>query len=283
MPGELGHRYAAALRAKEMLTINGDRIQVLDVQCTLGDTLNVHLPHTSKILNLDGIHARIPGAGTVALADLCVTISRGGLPYIADRSGQRYLPVFLGGGYHDYLPTLAKFVCLFGPTELASVFPPPREITANGVTVGCRTLIGNVILHRDYWRVKTKDVRQLVNRQRDADAFMSFTRWRKQHNIPDRVFVMEKVSHPLLTQHYRPQYVDLTSPLFTPILQSVARSADDELLVFEMLPGIEAFPKDSAGKSWAVELLLDSFVLSDTPPSKHRDSQRSEHLCHEVS
>lgn len=271
-PPALARRYTAGLTRRGRLTLEGERVELLDVQCIQGDTLNVHLPQTPKVLTLDGSSVSLPPERRLSLADLVVTLGRQGCPQLRDRSGQRYLPVYLGVAYHDYLPTTVKFLCAFGPSEMAAVFPDALEREADGVRYGERTLIGNVVLQRRTWRVPTAELRGLFSAATEAQGFAWLQDWRQRRRLPERVFLVERVPHPFLDSLYKPQYVDLSSPLFVALLRAALAGSPPALTFVEMLPHPEAFPRDARGRRWAVEILADSASLAPAhrPPFRQR-------------
>jgi hypothetical protein len=264
MPPGLAGRYAAGLRRRGHLEIEGEPVELLDVQCIQGDTLNVHAPQTPKVLTLPGASVALPGSHRRGLNDMVVTVDHEGWPQLRDVAGQRYLPVYLGVADHSYLPTLVKFLCAFGPTEMGAVFPAPLQRERDGLVVRERTVIGNVVLHRRAWAVPVSSLRGALAAPADSDAFAALHRWRRGHGIPERVFAIERVPHPSLDHVYKPQYLDFTSPLFIGVLRAVLEASAETLLLEEALPAPDAFPRDREGRRWAVELLVDSLSL---PPS----------------
>lgn len=257
--------YTADLAARAVFELDGEPAELLDIQCIQGDTLNVHARQTPRLLTLPGAASELPAARRRSLRDLVVTLGEDGRPQLRDRDGQRYLAAHLGGGYQDYMPTVVKFLSLFGPSEMGAVFPPPWTRRQGSLVISERTLIGNVVIHRKSWTAATADLRSLVERLADAEALERLNRWRLEHGIPERVFLREAVPHPYAGRRYRPQYLDFTSPGLTTICRSAIESDARSITLVEMLPGPEAFPRDAAGRAWAVELLLDSLALA--PPS----------------
>jgi hypothetical protein len=272
MPPGVARSYAAGLRRRGSLEIEGEPVELLDVQCIQGDTLNVHLPQTPKVLTLPGATVGLPASQRRGLNDMVVTVDRDGCPQLRDAAGQRYLPVYLGVAYQAYLPTLVKFLCAFGPTEMGAVFPAPLERDRDGVVVRERTVIGNVVIHRRAWRVPAAPLRRALAAP-DSDAFAAVHRWRRERGIPERVFAIERVPHPSLDHVYKPQYLDLTSPLFTFVLRAALETAGETLLLEEALPAPEAFPQDAQGRRWAVELLVDSLSLPASRDALPTDSR----------
>lgn len=271
MPSKLRNEYQTELKERGVLEIDGEEVELLDVQHAQGDTLNIHAPQTPKILVLPGARPSVAEERQLSLSDLFVTLQDDAWPQLRDRHGRRYLPVYLGVGSYDYMPTLIKFLCAFGPTELMAVFPPPFTQNLNGVVVQERTIMGNVVLHRKTWRVAANELRACLECPSDSRTFAALYRWRQKREIPERVFVSERVPHPMKGFRYKPQYVDFTSPLFLPLLRSVASADDEFVTVTEMLPAPDAFLKNTEGQTWAVELLVDS--ASMRPRIRSREPQ----------
>ena len=254
-------RWSESLAARGSFDCDGERVDLLDVLCPQGDTLNVHAPQTPAVLTLPGSYASVEAERQRRLGDLSVEFPPDGAPAVRDAGGRRFLPVQLGVGYYDYMPTLVKFLCAFGPNELAAVFPAPRRRMEGGDVVIGRTRIGSVVLHRRSWGCATAELRKGVDGASDAAAFEAITRWRQRRGIPDLVFLVERVPHPIRDDRFQPQYIDFTSPVFVSIFRSALGEQHERVTLVEMLPTPQRFPRDAAGHRWAVELLLDSLAL----------------------
>jgi len=263
MQPQVREDYGAALARRATFEIDGEPVQLLDIHCVRGDTLNLHTLQTPKVLTFPGTHLDIAPERRRTLRDLVVTIAADGCPHVRDRAGMRYLPVHLGLCYHDYLPTLVKFLSVFGPGEMGSIFPPPQFHSRDGVTIQERSVIGNVVLHRRSWRVPTEALRTILDAACEADGFAAFRRFHKGHGIPEQAFITERIPHRTLGSRFQPQYLDLRSPLFVRMLRSMLASQDETLEFVEMLPTPDMFPKDANGRAWAVELLADSLALRE--------------------
>jgi hypothetical protein len=264
MSAELREDYARHLLSRGTVVMDGEEALLLDIQHIHGDTLNVHVQQTPRVLTLTEAHTSVPADQLVTLKELVITLQPDGWPQLRDLKGQRYLPVYLGLGSYDFMPTLVKFLCAFGPTEMMAIFPPPFRQEMDGMVKQDRTVIGNVVLHRRGWSMPMAELRQCLDQLNDVDVFRALHQWRRKRGVPDRAFVDERALHPL-KRNYRikPQYVDFTSPLFIPILRAIAAGDLDRLSMDEVLPGSDAFPHDSQGESWAVELLVDSLPMRE--------------------
>ena len=271
LPSAVRDRYTTGLRSRGTLELDGEMVELLDIQCVQGDTLNVHAPQTPKVLTFPGARTDLPRDRRRALNDLVLALGADGQPRLRDRSGQRYIPVQLGVGFHDYMPTLVKFLCVFGPSEMGAVFPPARVHEEDGVSMQERTVIGNLVLHRKSWTVPVAELRVALDGGRESEAFAALHLWRQRCGLPRCAFALERVPHPILGFRYRPQYVDFTSPLFVPVVRSILQADKDGVLTLvEPLPPPELFPADTEGRRWAVELLIDSLSLRSAAAGAER-------------
>jgi hypothetical protein len=265
MPEGLKAYYTTALSCRGNLELDGKSAQLLDLYCTVGDTINVHAPQTPRLLVLDGEQVNTSVSRRCTLKDLVIIVDSDGWPQLYDRQNVQCCPVYLGIGYHDYLPTIVKFLCTFGPTEMAAIFPPPWTEQKDSVTVQHRTVIGNVVVHRKSWHVPLSELRSNLS-SCDIQSYIAVHRWRQKYAIPERVFAIERVDHPISGSRSQPQYLDFDSPLFLPILRSLTAGPDQGLTLVEMLPSPDLFLRDANGQAWAVELLVDSLAMK---PANH--------------
>lgn len=262
--------YTRHMAARGRREVDGEPVELLDLRCVQGDTLNVHFLQTPRVLTLPGAEGEAPPRRQVRLGDLRVRFGAGTPPQLRDARGRRYETAQLGFAFEDYLPTLIKFLCLFGPSEMAAVFPPQWDDPTGGVMVRHRTCLGNVILHRTSWTFHTAPVAAAVAGKDEAGGFAALTRWRRELGIPDHAFLVETVPHPRMGERSQPQYLDFTSPLFMGLFRAALESGAPSLTVVEALPAPGAFPRDGAGRQWAVEVLLDSLALRPQGPRRNR-------------
>jgi Lantibiotic dehydratase, N terminus len=252
--------YTAHLAARGVMRVDGEPAALLDVQCIAGDTINVHAPQTPAVLAMPDDETDVGEGRRVRLRDLRIVFDGAdGLPRVRDRAGRRLLPANLGLAFEAYLPTLLKFLCLFGPSEVGTVMPPRPSEEADGVTTQPRTVLGSLVLHRRVWEVPAGTLRALLEGS-EAEAFAAVNRFRSARGIPERVFFADALPHDFFGKAYKPQYLDFSSPLLVSLLRGVA--ADGEpLRLTEMLPAPDALPRDEAGRAWAAEILVDSLAL----------------------
>ena len=261
MPPAIRAQYGRELRSRGKFMIDHETVQALDLYCVQGDTLNVHGTQTPKTLTMPGSPINLPEHLQLRLQDLLVQVADDSQVCLRDRQGQRYLPFYLGGAGHRFLPRLVRFLSTFGPGELNPIFPPVFRRDVAGLVLEERTTMGNVVITRKSWQVPLEVLRRLLSTPTEASAFLALSRWRYEHGVPDRVFINEKTEHWILGTRYKPQYIDFTSPLFVSLLHSIVMAADHPLVFTEMLPQLTDFPKDKSRQAWAVELLVDDLAL----------------------
>lgn len=254
--------FTAHLAVRGFAELGGERTTLLDLRCAQGDNINVHAPQTPAVLTLPGESADVAEARQVSLGELRVSFDGPlGRPTLRGPDGSPYLTAFLGLAYEDYVPPLIRFLCVFGPSEMSAVFPPPSASTDGLRKTSLRTVVGNVVLHRAAWSFATQPLREALAGMTDAQAFAAVNRWRMEEGVPERVFMSEQTPHPLNGFRTQPQYVDFTSPLFVALFRGVVDSQSTSVTLVEMLPTPEMFSPDQAGRRWAVEVLLDSLAL----------------------
>ncbi len=137
-----------------------------------------------------------------------------------------------------------------------------------GVAIGDRLTLGRLVVCRRRWVVPTSQIPCRDPRLSEAEVFSQVNRWRKLFEIPDRVFVIEKISEADRKAVYKPQYIDFTSPLLVSVFQAAVKEA--EITLEEQLPEPAVFPSDAAGDRWAIELQLDTLDLAATKDRSHR-------------
>jgi hypothetical protein len=260
--------YTRHLTARSRVEWLGEELELLDLLSTQGDTLNVHAAQTRHVLETPGEETCGPER-RLRLTDLRIRPhEKTGLPTLADTSGRGYLPVYLGGSSQEFLSVPLKFLALFGPGETRPLLPPPRERREGGATIRERLSLSNIILSRKRWIIDPAALPENLDGLNRAAAFAAIDCWRRDLEIPDRAFVIERISQSPV-EVLKPQYIDFTSPLFVEIFRSILQAAPGAIKIEEMLPAIEAMPRDAKGARWGVEILLDSLAFSESISYSH--------------
>jgi hypothetical protein len=193
------------------------------------------------------------------LKDLRVRLrGRENPPELIDSNCRRIHPVHLGAVVPRYLPSLAKFLALFGPGELRRWAPYGKQVQRHEhLSMIFRHRIGNVIYHRKAWIVSLDSLRSVLLGKSGSSAFAAIDRWRSQVDIPERIFVSEHRQ----SGGRKPQYIDFTSCLFVELFRSIVESAPPNLRITEALPSPRDFWGGDVNVKWAVELQLESTML----------------------
>lgn len=255
MPPELRERYAAHFAARG--TIEGE--ELLDLVYSFGETLNLHAIQTPSFLEMLDESLDAPGSRKLTLRELFVRF--GGVnevPRVVDAAGNVYAPIHLGVADQTFMPFIVRFLSLFGPGELR--FPPlPRAPVLRGeMKIWPRLILGEVVALRRRWAFPVSLLPgEILSAPTRQEAFAALNRWRIAQEIPERVFVTERVRGEIT----KPQYIDFTSPLFVQIfLTIVGKDPSVSVNLEEMLPTPDAAPADQEGRRWVVELQLDTLA-----------------------
>jgi hypothetical protein len=259
MPKRLKESYTSLLKShSRFFSVDGEEIFLLDVTYKRGDTLNIHLPQTEKVLALPGEHLSVDPERIVNLRDLRVVLDSKGRPQLRGRFGIRYFPVHLGMASLRYAPKLIKFLCALGPSELTFRIPKPSE-SSELISPGNRIQIGSVVVRRKEWDFSMTELDPLIRCKTDQDAMRYLSSWRNRIGLPKQVFLSEiRTSFDKFLS--KPQYLDLTSPLFLPLLRAYIKK-NTRLKFIEVLPGPNNNLYDEEYQHWALEILLDGLAL----------------------
>ena len=292
--GRFGSRYSPVMDPQARRTwteemsrrshfvVGDERVEILDVQSVQGDTLNVHDTQTPKALVFPGDVSSLDAERRRSLADLWVHVDAAGRAELRDADGTRLAPAHLGVGYLDYMPTLTKFLCSFGPSELGAIFPQPW-VRKQGEVLFCeRTRVGKVVLHRRSWSFEPAVLRGRLEGLDDAAAFQEIDAWRRECGMPQRGFVRERVGHPIIGYRYQPQYVDFSSPGFVKIFVGMLEAEVPRLTLAEALPDPELFDTAENGGR-AFEVLLDEAALPPEAPRHASAPLETKDFIHEIN
>lgn len=236
---------------------------LLDLFYPQGDTLNVHRPLTARLLVNPGERPPRGAPESVDLADLRLRRGQpGSFATLHDASGRRYVPVHLGGAARRYMPTLFRFLSMFGPTELNLHLPSTPLEKIGDAEVRPRLSLGSLVLRRKRWIFAAEGLPpEVFDESPEAAAYQAVALWRRRYEIPARIFLIENVHHKEREDLFKPQYLDLSSPLFVSLLRAALKVHRGPICFEEMLPTPEMAPSNPAGESYLVELMLEAPTL----------------------
>lgn len=250
---------------------DGEDVELVDMFCPAGHTLNIHAAQTRRVLEIPGESSSLPETRRLRLGDLRFRLSGPDrFPRLTDTSGRRLLPVHLGGLIFRFMPHLIKFLITFGPGEFRYSAPCQKPLLEGDVSVMDRHAVGNVVYWRKSWTFETASLRSNLQGLSEVEAFDAIQRWRQERGIPHRVFLVAPLSRTSSNPQMKPQFIELNSPLFVDLFRSSLDTVLPRLTMTEVLPGPEHFPRGQDGSAWALELQLDSFgfpsFVGSVPP-----------------
>lgn len=258
-------RVLSHLVARSVLESDGERFELLDLPSIQGDTLNVHAPQTLRLLEPPGETLDLPPERRVFLGELRLRRTGDGDLRLIDGRGRNLLPVYLGVADLVYLPGWVRFLARLGPGELEILRPGSTVRTTDGLAVRERLTLGRLVLYRRRWRIAPGRRPGRLGRHADPETFAALHRWRQELELPRRFYVIERRPAPDPRPVFKPQYVDLSSPLFADIFLGILDQQGDEPLVLEeALPAPDAYPGDGGKGRRAVEVVIEGLSLQ--PP-----------------
>lgn len=162
--GRFGGRFTAAMdqatrdrwtsyyTALSILERHGEEVELIDLSCPGGRTIDVHIPQTQRVLKLPGEGSHLPRERVLRLQDLRVRLHGAGrFPVLTSSAGRRLLPIQLGSSAARRRPTLLKFLAAFGPGELPQRLPVRSPRPVGGGEAIARHWSGSILYQRRRW------------------------------------------------------------------------------------------------------------------------------------
>lgn len=268
LPSELGRFLASASAAHTTAGKNDDAAELLDLACIRGGISEVHHSMTLWVLEMPGDCQDIPDAKKVRLSDLRMHFEVGEPTIVLRRStGQRLLPVHLTSLNHSFLPSILRFLSVFGPYEVRQVLPrAPRVERLPGCFVSERVTCDRLVVSRKRWELSHEAMSALRAEQLSAhDFFLEVQVWRERFGIPAEAYVYEKIHSPRENlYHYKPQFMNFSSPLMCQLFCKMRKKTSDRCIVDEALPGRDQFTTYENDLR-AMELQFDCLWPTATP------------------
>jgi hypothetical protein len=255
-------QFLSHLTARSSVEVDGEPTDLLDLMFTYGSMSNLRFPQTLRVLEVPGERLDLPSGRLVRLGDLRIVADLTMEEFrLVDAAGRQLIPVHLSSLNNLLMPTLLRFLSLFGPYETRQVFPRARLKMAGDVSFSCRLTCGNLVIRRMRWEI-TKSSLEEIAALSGAFAFRDLQLWRGERGLPRQVFAFEQMhKHGEPVQSFKPQYIDFSSPSLSSLFLSIARKNATGLIVEESLPVFSDFPPDAAGCRRAVEFQIDSLAL----------------------
>lgn len=144
--------------------------------------------------------------------------------------------------------SLLQFLNIFYPTDLwgyryfrRELKELARQSVDKSIIEIPRIMYGKrVTLQRRTWLVSRSDLMDSFSHRNEADVFLSIDKWRRKAGIPQQVFITIKQQRSSVTanDHYKPQYLDLRTPIFLPLLLQLWKSVEDYVEFTEVYPAV---------------------------------------------
>lgn len=240
--------------------------------------LNLHPQVTAYEIVCPGETSDRPAAEQIPVDDLIVVDDpvRDRLMLRSRRLDVEVIPVYLGFLLPGALPEIQQVLLNFSYTGMAQLdlwagtgLPAP----GGDVVTLPRIRYGEVVLQRRQWRAGTEQIPRQRAGVGDAEWFLAWQRWRRDHGVPRRVFLTTDATAPAPAApgdpaagrgaggrpraEYKPLYVDLDSYFCLQMVDAIARDTAAVLVFTEMLPDPEQLPVRLAGQRYVTELTVE--------------------------
>jgi Lantibiotic dehydratase, N terminus len=236
--------------------------ELIDLLCSGGHNANIHAPQTRRVLVTPGYRVELPPERVLTLRDLTVRLQGPDrCPMLVDRSGRRIQPIHLGAVAFRHLPSLSKFLALFGPGQIRSCKPLRDARREGGAEIAERHVIGKTVYRRKTWTFDPAELQAALSGLKSVGLFTAINRWRTRYGLPDQVYLAEPQAGSKASSYAKPQYIDFTSCLFVDLFGSVVKRGLGWLRLSEALPAPQEIPSYDHGKRVAIEIQLECSTL----------------------
>lgn len=252
--------------------------------------LNLHPAVTPYELVCPGEMSFRPAAEQIHMDDLVIEhdAEADRLMLRSRRLDAEVIPVYLGFLLPMALPEVQQVLLNFAYLGMAqpdlwagTTVPLPGR----GIAGYPRIRHGDVVLQRRMWKLHPDHLPPArTPEQSEAEWFLAWARWRRDNNLPRRVFATpegtrltapapadapadapagggraggEKGGDPGGRPDHKPLYVDFDSLFSVQLLDAMARRAGSRLVLTEMLPGRDEQVLRHAGGSYVTELTVE--------------------------
>ncbi|MEU8206311.1 lantibiotic dehydratase [Streptosporangium sp. NPDC049046] len=181
------------------------------------------------------------------------------------RLGREVIPVYLGFIIPPALPEVQRAMLLFSRTIFATIDMwggTRAHERIKTIRSQPRVRFGDLIVSRRRWTVHPDFLPARTTADGDAESFLAWRRWRRDHGLPQRVFaslgavpLRPDASNAMPT--FKPQYIDFGSVLSLHLLDRLAREGNRLIVLEEMLPDIEQIWLKSAEGRYVAEQTIE--------------------------
>ena len=261
-------------------TSEDDVSELVDIGVVNAANSNLHVPLTRRALQYPG-HSHDSAWATIAIGNLMVYLDSRRIPRLrCTKTGRNIRPMHFGFVTPSLLSGLARLLGAFGP-----IGPMPLPWLVDFVPDAAarrhipRIYWGDVMLYRQRWNLFPRDLAEIGDDRDESRALCKLAALAHQHGLPSEVFatvdqigtyteggridqeMQADKNHEMPKQRSdrgrKPQYLNLTSPLWLFRLQRLARHTHTCLSLEEVYP----HPNDSLMNGprgrHAIELVIE--------------------------
>ncbi|HEY3483689.1 MAG TPA: lantibiotic dehydratase, partial [Streptomyces sp.] len=260
--------------------------------------LNLHGRLTDYEIVCPGESSTVPAEGRIDLDDLYAEHDTDDdrLVLRSRRLGREVVPLYLGYLVPMVLPEVPRTLLLFSPTSRASVDVwrgVPEGPASDGVTARPRVRYRSLVLHRRSWTAAPGALPVREPGLDEAEFFLRWQRWRRDHGLPDRVFATVHqaggegaeegaeggpAGFGAVFGGSKPLYVDFDSPLSLIALDGLAGGARTRTVFEEMLPGEDELHVRSPRGHHVAELAVEIVPRAAAPAGAARHGRQDSSL-----
>ncbi|WDF55254.1 lantibiotic dehydratase [Mucilaginibacter sp. KACC 22063] len=231
---------------------------VESIFCELQDAsfhgANLHPALFNNEIRMPGGHNSLPIEKQLSVFDISISPchDKEELMLMDNKSGKRIYPFDMGFQVPKGRSELYNFLTTFSYAEKTSFHILIHYITkafinkfeqSDLIFIPRITLTDRLILKRNQWIIKTSEIPIIQIGEEEYNYYIRLQEWKIKHQIPDRVFIRlqgeginSKLSDRINIDDRKPQFLDLTSPLYITLLLKLLKKAADKILLEEMLP-----------------------------------------------
>lgn len=219
---------------------------IADVKDASLHNTNLFPPLSQYVISLSHDNILDDQFEVLRLRDLFVISDKGEGIILTNREGIKVVPIQFSLEGSDGKSKLTHLLDIFDPNEnfgyrilLESINALYKsDLKETDVIKVPRLNFGNqIVVQRKKWLINKRELVGVVGETASlTDLFYKLNKWKLSYGIPDRVFLKIKRKDRNSGDHYKPQYIDFSSPAFALLLQNMLSKADEIIELTEMLP-----------------------------------------------
>lgn len=229
--------------------------------------LNLHDRLTDYEIVCPGESGSLPPAYQIPLEDLSLVHDEAAdrLVLRSARLEREVIPVYLGYLVPLALPEIPRTLLLLSPTSMAPIdvwAGVPEGEPVAGVTRRPRVRHGRLVLSRRGWRAPAAALPLRTPGTPEAEWFLGWHRFRRDHGLPERVFATVRDSAARGATGAKPQYLDFDSALSLTAFEALLRGPDARVVFREALPDTDGLHAVSTRGHHVAELAVETVTAA---------------------